>query len=691
MATLATGYAVDKTPNVASIGARTYITNDFDRVKVWDGVWSTMPNAGIFYPSNDGLTVHTMGAPTTAAGSVTLGTHLVRYRFLDSKSPAGVYRSNASTAATVVVATTTKKLTFSIGIAGSGSAIIRSTDTKVDTIIIEMTLASGSTYYVATTCLNSASTVDVDLSDTTLALGDLASLYDEAGHEQPPIGSCLTECRRYAFLGGFHTRTRSVGVTSSSTTVTGTVFSTLWVGRLIRFGTESTVYEIAAATSTTLTLTTAYSGSTATVSATIYSKYPNRIYWSRQQFPESFKALTRARDVLNGTGDRLVGLADYNGDLWVFGLRSMSRLVFTDDPSDGEENLIPGNFGLWNQRCLIALEGSLYGWGPNGVWTTTGGRPRWLSRSCDTTVAALLDTSKMDQAHASYDPIGKRLSWWFVRTGDTTPQDALEIDLTKGRWNTPQWRQGIDASAVVSNANGQLLQVVSDATNARTWYAYGATDGVPSTSTGSYTTGVGSTSTIVQVVDSLPTGTGTDLSGTILYRASTGEERAISSNTASAITVGSAFSSSPTSPAAGEAMYVGAIPWSITTAWWAGDGIEDKKRVMLQIQVNPSTAGEVLVYLYKDNSATPVTWTKNGSSEQRDPKGTTITNALTYVRVALSSASNDGFVAIPVELTWSRTLRAKVVCLSPAGTLKLLAVNFSVEAKRSEKRDVGGT
>jgi hypothetical protein len=370
----------------------------------------------------------------------------------------------------------------------------------------------------------------------------------------------------------------------------------------------------------------------------------------------------------------------------------MSKLVFTVTPADGEENVIPGNFGIWNQRCLVQIEGALYGWGPNGVWTTTGGRPRLLSRPCDTTVGALLDTTLMDQAHACYDPIEKRITWWYCRTGDTAPKDGLVLDLTKGRWSTPQWRQGIDASVLVSNANGKLLSAVSDSTNGVTWFAYGATDGVPSSSNGSYTTSTGSTTTVVNVVDSLPFGAGTDLTGTILYRVATGETRAIASNTTNTITVGSAFTSSPTSPAAGEAMYVGAIPCSMSTCWWTGEGLQDKKRAMLQIQVNPSTAGEILVYLYRDKSATPVVWTANGSTEQRWPKAVSApANGQTYLAVSLASTSNDGFVAIPMNLSWSRMLKARIVCLSPAGSLKLLDVRFSVESKRDEKRDVGGT
>ncbi len=689
-----TGYTVDKTPNWAAIGGRVYLTNDFARPVVWDGVSSSMPSAGIAAPSSNGTTTHTMAGPnSTAAGSCTTGTHLFRYRYLDSKSPAGTYRSNAASPLSyAVVGAGSAALTFTITAAGGGGDIIRSADTKVDTIIVEMTLASGSTYYVATTCLNSATSVTVNLADAVLSVGDLASLYSETGHEQPPIGSCMMESRRFTFVAGYHPRTRTVTVTNSSTSVTGTVFSTLWNGRFVRFGTDTTVYEISSATSTTITLTTAYAGSSGSTTATIFSKYPNRLYWSKESFPESFSAATRARDVLNGTGDRIVGLADFYGDIWVLGLRSMSKVVFRDDPSDGEENVIPGNFGIWNQRCLVQLEGSLYGWGPNGVWTTTGGRPRWLSRPCDTTVAALLDTSLMDQAHACYDPIEKRLTWWYCRTGDTKPKDALVLDLTKGRWATPQWRQGIDASVLISNANGKLLSVVSDSTNGVSWFGYGATDGVPSSSTGSYTTSTGSTTTVVNVIDSLPTGTGTDLTGTILYRVSTGETRAIASNTSNAITVGSAFSSSPTSPAAGEVMYVGAIPCSLSTCWWTGQGLQDKKRAMLQIQVSPSTAGEIQVSLYRDKSASPVVWTANGSTEQRWPKAVSApANGQSYLTVSLSSTSNDGFVAIPMNLSWSRMLKAKVVCLSPAGVMRLLSVKFNVESKRDEKRAVDGT
>lgn len=676
---LATGYNVEKPWNWAAINGRLYLTNDFDRVKVWDGLASALRDAGMAAPSG------TMGGPdSTAAGNCTAGTHLLRYRFVDSTSPGGTYRSNPSGTLSHAVTSGQGALTFTIGT--SGTDIIRSTDPKADTIVIEMTLAGGSDYFVATTCANSATSVTVSISDTNLALQDPATLYDETGHEQPPIGSVLFEARGYAFLCGFIPRTRTVAVENGSDSVAGTDFSTLWIGRMIRFGTDSRAYEIASATATAITLTEDYAGSdNASVSATIYSKSPSRAYYSKAYFPESYKALARARDILLGTGDRLVGGVDYAGDAWFFGQRSMCRLVFTEDPADGEVVPVPGYHGLWNQACLVSAEGMLFGWGPNGLWRVSGGRPQWMSRPIETTLAGLVDLTQMDLAHGQYNPADKVVRWHFVGSGDSACKYALSYDLAGQRWTIDRYRQGIDAGVTYADDNARLRLAVSDATNGRLWYHEGATDGVPSSSTGSYTATTGSTTTVTQVTDSLPTGTGTDLAGVMLYRPSTGEAVAITSNTTGAITH-AAFA---TAVASGEALYAGAIPWSVTLDWWTGKDLATKKRPHLHVHVNPSSTGSIELRLYRDFSASPYTWTANSDDRWQD--SVTLTNNGTYLTLNLNTGTvtSDGFISVPMPAEWARSWRVRLDCVSPAGTLKLLDVRLVDEGRdeRPETRE----
>ncbi len=692
MTTLLSSYNVDKTPCFAFVGGRIYLTNCFDRVKVWNGIDSAMRDAGIAAPAA------VIGAATTASGNGTVGTHLLRYRYIDNTSPASTYRSNTSPNLTQVVtlSATDGKMTFTVG---AGMDIVASTDPKVTSIQIEMTLAAGTTFYVVTVIDNAATTVDVNISDTLLVLNDLGGMYDTntvsttdygTGHEQPPLGSVMAQCRDYTFLGGDIPRTKTVGVTNGSKSVTGTGFSTMWDSkRIIRIGTDATAYEIASSTSTTITLTNAYAGSNnASISAQIYAKNPNRIYWSAYKngaaLPESWKAAVRARDVLNGTGDVLKGFCEFNGDLVLFGRFTMQRLVFVDDPGVGELDIIKGQFGIWNQQCLMSYEGNLYGWGPNGVWVSTGGKPRWLSQDVQTTYKALYDKSMMDQAHAYFDPVEKTIYWFYVNIGEAVPRQSIAFDLIGGRWTRNPFRQGIDASIFLADADGELRGVLTDATNGRLYYHNGNNDGVPLTSNGAYTDAGGSSTTVTQVNETLPTGALNDLTGLIIYQPVTGEERAITSNTVSAITH-AAFSFAS---AATDNVYVGSIPWSWETSYFIGDGQETKKRTHLWLKCRPSTeAGSVRVRIYLDQMDTtnPIPHTFSSVSGDVYPASCTVIDGASYVDVTFAAATNQGFVAIPMPSDWSRSIQAKLECLSPAGTLILTGLEFAKGNERESQ------
>jgi len=680
MTTIKTGLKADKPAVFSTINGRLYATNDFDRVQAWDGVWASTRDAGMAAPAT------VLGAGTNAAGNVTLGVHLVRYRYTDSTSPGAAYRSNPSAAVSITVASTTKTLNFTVGAAATD--IIRSTDSKCDTIQVEATLAAGSTYYVVGTLANAGvASFSYNVSDTTLAALDLTSLYDDFGHEQPPAGSIIAECRNYAFIGGGHARTITCGATNNSATVTSAAaFSTLWVGRMVRFGAETTQYLVTAVASTSsLTVTPVYAGTTNAAASGVFYAKNNRIYWSKAGFPESFKAVTRVRDVLNGRGDRLVGMSDFLGDLYLFGTRSIQRLVFQADPGTGELNTIAGEFGVWNQRCIYGLDGALFGWGANGAWMMTGGRPRWISKKIDTTVAALVNTALSDQFFAVYDPKEKIIRWHFVATGGSVPRHAMTYDIVGDRWIIDQWRQGIDAGVTVASGTGNLRLAVTDSTNGRAWYAEGASDGVPAASTGDYTVAAGSTTTVIQITgSSLPTGTGTDLAGTILYDVTSAQERLVASNTTSAITLSTALSAAP---ASGALVYVGAIPCVVESNWTIFDGMEEKTSPpCLWLKFIPQAAGTVRVEVYKDFSTTPIPWTKSVSDIA--PKYLSWTNNATFATLSLTTtATNDGFVNIPLFSDWARSWKFKLTVLSPAGSLRLLDSEFKFQDKSNKGQE----
>ena len=690
--TLKSGYDAGVIPCFSYANGRLYVTNNFDRVQVWNGIAATIADAGIAAPAA------APGAPTATNGSATVGTHLIRYRYLDNTSPASTYRSNVSGLLSQSVTTAANaRLTFSIG--SSATNIIRSTDSKATTIQLEATAAAGSVFYVVTSVNNATVTsVVMNIADATLVLGQLGGAYDSGnslttddlgtGNEQPPLGAVIAQCRDYVFLGVDEPYAlSSLGVTNGLATISGTGFSTLWNERkVIRIGTDATAYQIASATATVITLVNIYAGSTdAAATGSVFSQDPNAVYWSAfignrgAVLPESFRAGVRSRSVLNGTGDQLRGFCEFNGDLMIFGRFTTQRLVFVDDPGSGEIDNLSGQFGLWNQRCLIKVEGVLYGWGPNGVWTAQGGMPRWISRDIESTYQAIFDPANARDFHGSYDPQTKSIRWHYVNIDEGEVRDTIAYDIPGQRWVREKYRQGISASITGTDTDGQLQCILSDNSNAMTYVRKGVTDGVPSSSTGAYTVASSSTTTVTNVTDSLPTGTLTDLAKLIIYDPVSGEQRVIASNTASAITH-AAFTAALTQ---GANVYVGAIPWSYETNWWVGDGLEEAKRPCLFVEVFPGTVtGIARVTLYADWTATAVTFT--GESTYQPPLGVSaFTSGQAYLEINFGNVSfTDGLIKLPMPMDWRRAVRAKLEVISPAGTVRIRDMYFALQAKR---------
>lgn len=661
-----------------SAGPRVYYTDCFTAVQTWDGIDSQSRDAGITGPSG------AIGSPSTAAGNTANGNHRIRYRYRDSKTG---YVSNPSDELTVTVSGGNGQLTFDIGT--SGTDIIRSTDAKVDTIDVEMTPVNGQIFYRAATALNSASSVVVSITDASLTQGiNASSAYglsengDVFSHEKPPIAAIGVFYQGRIFLGGDLPYTITATFTNASTSVTGTGFSANWAGRVVRAGSDTVAYRIATATATTLTLEAAYGGSTGSKSAVVYSGTPNRIYYSRALMPESFYASRFARDVLQNRGDQLVAMFGRPDALYLFGRYSSERLLFTADPSATTSKLEPvqGNRGAFQQRVLVEAEGELFAWDRQGVYLT-GPRPTHLSGAIDTFLTEEVDYSASAKFHASYDPVDRTLYFFYVRTGDSQPKYAACFDLDTKQWHVAKFLVGITASAVVPTSDGQVRMMLADE-NGYTWFmgVEGSFDGVPPANATVVTTTTGNTTTVVNV-----TGTTLDttdgLAGAVLYHPTTGEARVIASNTASAITVASAFSNAPASSIE---MYIGHIPFEWRSKWMVSKGLESQKRPLgLAISLFPGSAtGKMRVYYYEDFSTTPVALSAVSGDSWAD--GVAITDGNSYVEIDLDAGSGDGFVMAPMPGSWKRALQVRITSERPDGDLRILSVQPMLLNEKNE-------
>jgi hypothetical protein len=642
---LTTGYNVAQTPTVVQALQRLYFVNDFDAMKVTDDGLS-LRAVGITSPAS------ALSAPTQTSGNCSVGVHLVRYRYEDSRRQR---LSEPSAAISVTVSSSAKQLAFTN---------ITSSDTTVDKITFEMTAAGASTYYRVATVTNAAGTTNISTVDTDLINLTPASIYGEFGHQPPPLNSIMAEHRQRLFLWGSTIRTFTVSVTTGSATVTGTGFSTQWAGRKATFSNDTAnTYYVSSATTTSITLTGTFSGATnASVTMTIQHATPDLLGWSRAGYPESWDTVNQARRITLNAGDTPAAMASVLGDLYLIGQRSMRRLVYTSDPGQGMLVAIPNSLGAFHPRCVVVDAGGMcFGWGRDGVWLIDAMQPKKISDRVDTTISTLADPANTSARFLVYEPVQRQLACFFPLVGETSCRAAVVYDINSGRWSLWYFRQGMTAGCLNSAYTDRVRLMLAD-TNGFSWrMGTAANDGGGA---GVVLATSGSTTTTTNCSCSATT-------GQMIYRPATAETALISAVGGSSVTH-SAFATACT---AGEAIWIGSFRQRIVTDWVTSEGMKDKKRPSyLLINVRPNTnMGTMDVYIYLDFSSNPTSFSALASDNF--PTGVTLgTNKMT---VNLDTAVTDGFVAIPLVADWNRAIRAEIQAQTPYDGLRILGITFS--------------
>jgi hypothetical protein len=582
-------------PTFAFCSNKLYLQNGVDGMQVVNSGNATGYSAGIPAPAI---------APTvtaTGSGYVTAGTHLVRYRYYDSVRQR---YSNPSPAASITAGTSQ---TLS-------AVCVASTTTSVDTILLEVTLASGSEYFRATVGPNSTAAIVVSINDNTLSVQLAANSYagpDGFGHEVPPVCRLVAECR----------------------------------GRTFSWGpTQGTV--------------------------------PDMLYWSRVDFPESYKANEWARRGLNGTFDSPSAIFAFQDDLYLCGRQSMRRLVYTYDPANGMLVPIPTDLGAFNQQCIVRVDSAVYGFGRTGVWRLAGISPQRISQPIDPFWRADADFAQSSLFFADYDPTDRCVTFYYARLGDTGVRGAISFDIDGQRWFIKRFRNVLNAAALVSTAATNATAYIADGDGGYVWnwQQAGIADCVPTGSTSTaMTTTAGSTTTVIQL-----TASPGDCLGAIAYFPATGEERRITVSAGSTVTLASALA---TAPAAGVAVYIGSVRTRFLSDrnTLSGDKVtRGRPNYLMLEQVNETTAPEVAVQYYTDSSTTPAAITS--------PVGGTNPNGVTSISGNTIYADlSPVVVAVPVLSSYNRFIQFSLVQEKPAGTLQLLDASFSESADSNLK------
>lgn len=679
---LATGLNTGIRGCFARANGRLYFTNDFNAMQRVSEGDQTAGVAGISPPAA------AIGSPATTTGVTVSGVHGVRYRYFDSKS---LYMSDPSDQLDVTTTGAGSTLTFSIGTAGT--TIIRSTDAKVDQIILEATDAGSSAFYRVATVNQVLTQVTFSMSDTTLRLQTAAARDGDFGHQPPPLCSMITEHRGRVFgLGASQVTITGVTVNTAAAatfTVTGSTMSSGWAGRLVRVGADTKNYRISAMSGAALmVLSEVYTGTAGVATGVqVFSPFSDMLYWTRAGFPESWNLQSFARRVMQNESDIPAGFVSHHEVLHILGQRTMRLLDYTSDPASGQLIQVPTNLGLWNQRCIVTCNGRIYGWGRDGVWTVNGLIPKHLSKPVDGLVDGSdssstdnFDMSKFEQFHGVYDPRERCIDWFYCTSSDTYPKHAITLDIDTGQWFVGTWKQGVRCSTLVTGGTSSPTRALLGDENGYSWYLKpDVFDGVPAVLSGGVVTvsSTGSTTTVIDITESLPTGT-PDLAGVIAVYS--GQEQLIASNTANTITLNSALTAAPT---IGTELFLGQIDVTVRSKFLAFDGLNLKKRPSyLMIAMVPGTsAGKLTVKFYLDHSTSAFVYTK-GSSDT-DPDGITTTNGSASVSVDLDGGNGDGVAFVPLPALWNRTISVEISTTRPQNLFRLLDFQFVFEDKRA--------
>jgi hypothetical protein len=674
----------------ARANGRLYFTNDFNAVqRITDGT-VTAGVAGISAPSA------AIGSPSiTGSGLCDIGIKGLRYRYFDSKS---LYMSDPSDQINLTLVSGT---TISISIGTGSENVIRSQDAKVDQVIIELTDSGSSKFYRAATVNQTLTGTTISMNDVTLRLQVSASRDGDFGHQPPPLVAMMTEHRGRLF--GLGTTVATItGVTVStaaaaSFSVTGSTFSSGWAGRLVKVGSDTKSYRITTMSgNAVMVLSEAYTGTAGVATGIqVYSAQPDMLFWTRAGFPESWDLLRFARRVMQNDTDTPSGMFSLHEVLYILGQRSVRTLDYKSDPASAALLKVPTDMGCWNKNCIVEANGRVYVWGRSGAWTSNGLVPKHISGPVDDLIDGSTsgstddyDVSQYEEFHGVYDPWERCVSWFYCTSSETGPKHAITLDVDSGKWRIDTFKHAITASTLTTGGTTQSTRALLSVGSAGySWYLKpDVFDAVPAVMSGGVVTisNTGSTTTILNVTESLPTGT-PELFGAILVYS--GQEREIISNTANTITVTPALSAAPTQ---GTEAFIGQIDVSVKTKFTAFDGLNKLKRPnYLMIGLIPgSSAGKLTVKIYLDHSTTPFVFTKGGSDTQ--PDGVSWTHGASYVSVDLDGGNGAGVAFVPLPDSWNRVVAAEISTTRPQNLFRWVDYKWVFKDARGSVDTEGG-
>jgi hypothetical protein len=671
--------------DLVAIYNQVYVVNDWDRMHVWDGYRTSMVIAGIDPPEGGGVW-NISPSVALGTGSVEVGTHLMRYRFMDSKTQ---YVSNPTPPVEITIGTAGKAI--------RGLVVNASSDEKVDTIVVEMTRAGGDVFFQATAMPNANSDISVAYNDPHLAA--FPTFYEDFGHEPPPYFNIVEAFRgRLWGLGHVVWDQGQAGLTNNlgTTQVQGggdEGWTSAIVGRVLRFSGEADRYFITSADPTIFQLWTdrSVAASHAGTGYSIVSDAPDVLFFSKPVFPQSWPVENQIK-VLDGQPEKARAIKGFRQDLVIYGERRMEVLTFVNDPfADGRLEPVQGERGASNHKVVVDVAGFMYALDYKGIHRFVGGpsqEPEHISEFLDPYFdpgdqsRGYVDFTQRDQFHAVHFPQLHQVLWFVVLNGlpgdateYTQPQHAFVFDYLNMTWGVLRFDIPITCSTNVRGTNGQNYTVFGD-TNGYFWvYGVNTLDGPPSSAENVLT--VNSVQGTQVWTDETLYTDNLGLQGVPVYWPSSDVVGVVDTNSADNFVLLSTMNALST----GAVLHLGAIRSKLKSkafAWWT-ERMKMQGR-FLHLYYQPKDSGEARLRFYLERSTLAPDHEVALSTD-----GVVASVGNNYFDLSLSEKA--GRWKIPMPHTYFHVIEWELEVLEPGTELLLLRYEMDGYAEEEREQD----
>lgn len=576
--------------------------------------------------------------------------------------------------------------------------------------VLERTDDGGGVYYPVNVDVNNpdgtaiaTTTYDDNVSDSTLRQ---RTTYDST-QAQPPLMRCCFVNRGIPVLFGGIVHRPACSLTNGAAAVTSTdgKFTADMVGWDFSFDadTDGVTYKVLSYTNANaITLASNYAGTTKSAQpASMAGPYRDSACWGEPgDNPEYFGSaeigvisnLVRYGD----DGEALTAGVSLGLAGWL--MAKQTRLFlhsYTVSPlppgirdGDGRITTLQSRRGALSPASLFNADGMLYGMDVFGVWRAqAGSEPEEIGGPIANDWRSL-NFTKADNFHIGYDPLARVLAFFVCETGVTYPKKAYLWDLETARWiGTKTWPVGVTCSTMLPDRSGALRMVffteASGTANSYAWFDnIGTSAGAPPTApnlTGSVTSG--GASTLTNSGAAFPT-SGTGLAGVpvkLVRAADSSEETGIiASNTATALTLGSAWTGSQ--PTSGDTYIIGGLECSWKTARLTmGDPVRKKKFIRAYVWV----IGDTLATTFKSRAYYDGDQSNAFADRALIESEQGVTTTLNAAPVTLDPTQNAVCYKVPLGSKFARDVQLEFYSDTPGRAWQIVRVDLEAEVDDS--------